>query len=71
MLKWLVEKILRPTWVVFTTKECDNPELGVKVWGVVIALYKGEAYFPSQIATIRQPDKREFGESLHPQVPRT
>ena len=71
MLKWLVKTILRPSWVVFTTPECNSPELGVKVWGVIFALYKGEAYFPSQVDTVRAPAKREFGESLHPQVPCT
>lgn len=67
-MKWLINFLLRPKWVVFTTHDdpSESPELGLRIWGVIFALYKAEVYSPSQLATVRPPEKREFGESLHP-----
>lgn len=65
-MRFLV-KLLSPKWVVFD--EDGGPELGLSILGVVIALYKGEVYYPSvNKSRVRKPGKREFGESLHPNV---
>jgi hypothetical protein len=66
MFKKFVLFLLRPQWVVFQTEGEDFPELGLKIWGVIFALYKADVYVPESATAIRRPQKREFGESLHP-----
>jgi len=68
MMTKLIVKILNPKWVVYTTNDDPKPELGLMVWGVIFCLYKGYVWVPSKdsIVYIRPPEKREFGESLHP-----
>lgn len=65
-MRKFIAKLVRAKWVVFTTVDDSKPELGLKVCGIVFALYKGEVYCPSNVNFERQPEKREFGESLHP-----
>ena len=67
LFKSLVKKILRPKWVAFnTTDGMGKVELGLKIWGVVFAMYKAYVYLPSDIINERRPQKWEFGESLYP-----
>jgi hypothetical protein len=68
MWKRIVFWLLRPKWVVFRTQDDTSDELGLKVWGVVFGLYKGDVLpYRDTLTTMRKPAKREFGESLHPQ----
>jgi hypothetical protein len=69
MRRWLVNFILRPTWVVFRPSSEAEPELGLMVWGFIFSLYKAEVltYNARGVKVLRLPYKREFGESLHPQ----
>lgn len=68
MLKWLVKNIIRPQWVSFEYHD-GKPganELGLSIFGVVVGYYKAETIYPYKAKNIREPEKREFGESLHP-----
>lgn len=68
-MKWFVEHILRPKWVAFQYDDSKDPndyELGLMVFGAIVALYKGDIIIPSNPKNIRAPGKREFGESLFP-----
>ena len=65
-MKTIINFLLRPQWVAFTTHNDNTVELGLCIWGVVFALYKGDVYVVSNLWSKRRPYKREFGESLHP-----
>jgi hypothetical protein len=68
-MKWFIEHILRPKWVAFQYLDADDAndyELGLMVWGVVIALYKGDVIISHGVKNVRLPGKREFGESIFP-----
>lgn len=67
--KFIVQKIIRPKWVAFQYPDGDGHELGFSIFGVVIGLYKADTIYPSNPQNIRRPEKREFGESLHPVSP--
>jgi len=67
MRTWIIKHIIRPQWTSFQVGERDEWELGVKIWGITFALYKARVYYPEKIRTQREPHKREYGESLHPQ----
>ena len=65
MIRFIVEHIIRPKWVAFSYDDLpDSVELGLSIFGVVVALYKGRVIYPSNPVNIREPYKREFGESL-------
>jgi hypothetical protein len=65
-MKKIVNFILRPQWVAFTTPDDPTPKLGLKIWGMVFGLYKADVlcYSKADLAYVRRPHKREFGESL-------
>jgi hypothetical protein len=64
--RFIVEKIIRPKWVVFAYNDVPfEEELGFCIFGVVVGLYKAETIYPTNPIGIRVPRKREFGESLH------
>jgi hypothetical protein len=67
-MRWFVKYIVRPKWVVFQFADSgpDEYELGLQICGTVVSLYKGDTLFPTNPKNIRDPGKREFGESLHP-----
>lgn len=65
MIKFLVERIIRPKWVAFSYDDApEYVELGLSIFGVIVALYKGRTIYPSKPINVREPHKREFGESL-------
>lgn len=68
--KWIVKNIIRPKWVAFEYNEGNpedgNIELGISIFGVIIGLYKADTIYPDKVKNVRIPEKREFGESLHP-----
>jgi hypothetical protein len=68
MIKWFVKNIVKPEWVSFEYKDAPEGEneLGLRIFGVIVALYKGDVIYPTKPKNIRKPEKREFGESLYP-----
>jgi hypothetical protein len=70
-VKWFVQYILRPEWVVFYTSHEHRqlgakPELGLRIFGIIIGLHKGKELYYTNYVGVRLPGKREFGESLYP-----
>ncbi len=59
MLKWLIEKLLRPRWVVN-----EHGDLGLRVGGINFWYYKWPDPIIGGYKTWRVMDKREFGESI-------
>ena len=71
MIKFIVKHIIRPKWVAFSYDDrvgIDDVELGLSVFGVIVALYKGCTIYPDNPINVREPYKREFGESLFQRV---
>ena len=70
MIKRVVKNVIRPKWVAFRydadAESVDDYELGISIFGVVVGLYKADTIYPDNPIGIRQPGKREFGESLYP-----
>ena len=67
MIKFIVKHIIRPKWVAFSYDDAtEYVELGVSIFGVVFGLYKGRVIYPTSPVNVREPRKREFGESLYP-----
>lgn len=64
-MKNLILRLLRVKWVAFTSPDEHTPELGISILGIVVGLYKGHYYIPSN-PIVRRPEKREFGESIRP-----
>ncbi len=66
--RFVLWNLLRPKWVAFTTRDGGRPELGLRIWNIIFSLYKGHVitYRVGEIFNLRAPEKREFGESLHP-----
>ena len=67
-MKWFVANIIRPKWVVFNPEDVpdSNPELGLKIFGIIVGFYKARELYYTEYCNVRQPEKREFGECLHP-----
>jgi len=61
-LIWIVKKIIRPKWVAYTSADATDrePELAIKIFGVIITQYNGEELYCRHVASIRPPNKYEF-----------